>query len=171
MTKSLSNGKYNLELTIENNNQTNKTIEPPINSDDTEEADSVQHTKDFFAISVNSKDIPWKTFLALGSKYTGRKASDTINVKIRRFKNLFEVTPDVCSIIWNKIWDKRPAGFKPIHLLWGLAFLKQYTTGLQSQSVFKADERTMRTWIWIAVDLLSNLEVVGVWDISSLICV
>ena len=126
----------------------------------------------FFVISVDSKDIPWKTFLSMGGNYTGRKASETMNVKIRRFRNLFEVTPDVCSIIWNKIWDKKPVDFKPIHLLWGLAFLKQYTSDLERRSLFKADEKTMRNWIWIAVRLLSNLEVVGVWNmLSSLICV
>ncbi|XP_037047178.1 uncharacterized protein LOC119081971 [Bradysia coprophila] len=111
-----------------------------------------------------SKDIRAKTFLQLGSKYTREKGGSTSPyVKLRRFKNLFEVTPEVCLVIWNKICDKLPDDFKPIHLLWTLAFLKHYTNERERQTTFKADQKTMRKWIWVALDLLSDLDVI-VWE-------
>lgn len=65
-------------------------------------------------------------------------------------------------IVWTKIVNKAPIGFQSKHLLWGLNFLKQYTTKHNRHSILKSDEKTIRKWTWVAVELMSSLNVVKV---------
>jgi hypothetical protein len=56
--------------------------------------------------------------------------------------------------------EKIPVHGQPEHLLWCLIFLKQYKTENQNHALVKADEKTIRKWVWIFVDLIANLKVV-----------
>ncbi len=106
------------------------------------------------------------TFLKIGNTITKTKSGQKLSTKARRFKSHFGVTPFVCSIIWHKIFDKAPDDYKPKHLLWGLNFLKQYTTEHTRHSLFGADEKTIRKWTWITVELMSSMDEVK----SEFIC-
>lgn len=99
-------------------------------------------------------------FLKLGNVYTETKATASKHVAIRRFKSFFGVTPRVSSLIWDKLENAVPSGGTPMHLLWSLNFLKQYSVEHCRRSTFHADEKTIRKWTWIFVELLSQLDVV-----------
>lgn len=101
------------------------------------------------------------TFLRLGNIYT--KATSNTNTNLRRFTSFFGITPKVCARIWEMIKSSLPAGSKPTHLLWSLNFLKQYNTEHTRRSLFKADEKTLRKWTWVFIELMSNLNVVIVY--------
>lgn len=105
-------------------------------------------------------EVSSMTFLSLGNKITKTKRGQKESTKTRRFKSFFGITPQVCSIVWEKICDKAPNDFQPKHLLWGLTFLKLYTIEHDRHSTLGADEKTIRKWTWVAVSLLSNLNVV-----------
>lgn len=99
-------------------------------------------------------------FLQLGNIYTKSSLTRSANIALRRFKSFFGVTPIVCSIIWEKLTDELPAGAEPKHLLWSLLFLKQYSNEHNRRSIVNADEKSIRKWTWIFVELLSNMNVV-----------
>lgn len=101
-----------------------------------------------------------EAFLKLGNKYTKSSLTSSRNTALRRFKSFFGITPNVCSIVWEQIKLEAPLGAEPKHLLWCLSFLKQYSVEHYRRSIFGADEKTMRKWTWIFVELLSNLNVV-----------
>lgn len=79
---------------------------------------------------------------------------------MRRFKSFFGVSPSICAIIWEKIKREIPSTAEPKHLLWSLNFLKQYHVEHSRTTIFKADEKTIRKWTWIIVELIANLDVV-----------
>lgn len=99
-------------------------------------------------------------FLKLGNVYTNTKSTLSQYVALRRFKSFFGVTPQVCGMIWNKIEQAAPSGGEPKHLLWSLCFLKQYSVEHNRRAIFHADEKTIRKWTWIFVEILSELDVV-----------
>lgn len=99
-------------------------------------------------------------FLKLGNVYTDTKSASSQYVALRRFKSFFGITPLICSLIWNKIEQAVPSGGAPKHLLWSLCFLKQYSVEHTRRAIFHADEKTIRKWTWIFVELLSELDVV-----------
>lgn len=105
-------------------------------------------------------DVGPMKFLKLGNEISKTKRGQKESTKTRRFKSFFGVTPYVCSIVWTKIVGIAPIGFLPKHLLWGLNFLKQYTSEHKRHSTLNADEKTIRKWTWIAVKLLSGLKMV-----------
>lgn len=101
-----------------------------------------------------------QTFYKLGNIYTETKSTSSEYVALRRFQSFFGVTPHVCSLIWDKIKHSIPNGGDPKHVLWCLCFLKQYSVEHCRRSIFHADEKTIRKWTWIFVELLSELDVV-----------
>lgn len=101
-----------------------------------------------------------QTFIKLGNVYTETKCSSSEYVALRRFKAFFGVTPHVCSLLWDKIKNDVPNGGDPKHMLWSLSFLKQNAVEHYRRSIFHADEKTIRKWTWVFVELLSNLDVV-----------
>lgn len=105
-------------------------------------------------------DVTSIVFLKLGNQITKTKYGQNESTKTRRFKSYFGVTPHVCSIVWKKIRPEAPIDFQPKHLLWGLLFLKQYTDEHNRHGILGADEKTIRKWSWVAVKLMSNLNVV-----------
>lgn len=101
-----------------------------------------------------------KIFLKLGNVYTDTKSTSSKYVALRRFQSFFGATPLVCSLIWDKIKHDVPKGGDPKHLLWSLSFLKQNSVEHYRRSIFKADEKTIRKWTWLFVQLLADLDVV-----------
>lgn len=96
----------------------------------------------------------------MGNVYTLCTSTTSEYVALRRFKSFFGVTPYVCSLIWDKIKNDVPNGGDPKHLLWCLNFLKQNSVEHYRRAIFYADEKTIRKWSWLFVELLSNLDVV-----------
>lgn len=101
-----------------------------------------------------------RAFLKLGNGYTQTKSTGSEYVALRRFKSFFGATPHVCSLIWEKIVHDVPKGGEPKHLLWSLSFLKQYSVEHYRRTIFGADEKTIRKWTWLFVQLLSDVDVV-----------
>lgn len=101
-----------------------------------------------------------KTFENLGNIYMKNRHNTRKNVSFRRFKSFFGVTPAVCSLIWQMLIGKKPPEAEPKHLLWSLNFLKQYNVEHTRRSIFKADEKTIRKWSWVFIQLLADLNVV-----------
>lgn len=105
-------------------------------------------------------NITSETFIKLGNTYTDSSMTRSTSVALRRFKSFFGVTPIVCSIIWEKLSDELPPLAEPKHLLWTLLFLKQYGNEHTRRAIVRADEKTIRKWTWIFVELLSNMNAV-----------
>lgn len=78
----------------------------------------------------------------------------------RRFRALFGTTPEVCSIIWEKIGMNRPKKGTPQHLLWSLLFLKVYASEDVLSVITQSDRKTQRKWTWEFVTAISNLRMV-----------
>ena len=79
----------------------------------------------------------------------------------RRWNSAFGASPEVCSVLWNKIdpFKTMPMGVDPKHLLWALYFLTVYDTEHNSsQRVGKVDEKTYRKWSELFVEAISWLE-------------
>lgn len=78
-----------------------------------------------FTISrMSSESFFWQ----LGHTYTGHKLCLSESLGTRRFKNLYGVSPNICSKIWEMLEFSIPEPCQPLHLLWTLNFLKQYNT-------------------------------------------
>ena len=105
---------------------------------------------------IVSKDV----FLKLGNQYTESSMARSSKIALRRFKSFFGVPPFVCQIIWEKLETVLPVGAEPKHLLWSLLFLKRYSDEHTRRSIVGSDEKTIRKWTWIFVELLSNMDVV-----------
>lgn len=100
------------------------------------------------------------TFKKLGFLYVKHKSSMSKNVGLRRFKSFFGITPDMCALVWREIISFAPNAAKPKHLLWCLFYLKQYNVEHSRRALFNSDEKTIRKWTWIFVDLIANINVV-----------
>jgi hypothetical protein len=107
-------------------------------------------------------------FLSLGHTLTKHDLSYSEIVGNRRFRSFFGTSPLVCSIVWAHLEDK-PQGFKPLHLLWGLTFLKRYDIESGNRALMGCDEKTLRKWIWTAIELIANLKIVSKCYLSSLL--
>ena len=79
----------------------------------------------------------------------------------RRFKSLFGVSILVANQLWYLIGPKLLSGAKPGHLLFGLVFLKNYTTEHVQVTLLGVDEKTSRKWQWYVVTQLSSLDLVS----------
>lgn len=117
-------------------------------------------TLDSVITTSDKPDLKSGVFLTIGNRYTKPGTSKSKYKSLRKFKVYFGVTPEICSIIWQKIKDKVPVGGEPKHLLWTLHFFKKYSNEHIRRSFLNADEKTIRKWTWIFVKLLSELNVV-----------
>lgn len=96
-----------------------------------------------------------------GSVYANHNVNNSSLTGHRKFKTFYGVSPEVCSILWNRIADK-PSGSEPKHLLWCMLFLKNYNKEHVNASIVGVDEKTFRKWTWQFVELLSELDVVRI---------
>jgi hypothetical protein len=100
-------------------------------------------------------------FLLCGLEIANHDVNRSANVGANRFRSLFGATPKVCSILWISLADTVPAYSESKHLLWALLFLKTYTSEHVMHALTGADEKTVRKWVWIFVQLISDLHVVS----------
>lgn len=68
----------------------------------------------------------------------------------RRFRSHFGVSPQACTMLWNKIAESHminiPAAASPKHLMWALLLMKGYATENQNAAKVAVDEKTFRKW-------------------------
>lgn len=102
------------------------------------------------------RDIFWR----VGNQMTGHNCLNNEDVGLRRFIAMFGVTPSICSAIWNLLESNLPQGRTVNHLLWALLFLKNYCTEETNRAIIRADEKTIRKWVWLVVQAISRLKVV-----------
>lgn len=94
-----------------------------------------------------------------GSAYAHHNTERSSLTGYRKFRTYFGISPEQCSIIWNRISDK-PSGAEPKHLLWCMLFLRNYHKEHVNAAIVSVDEKTFRKWTWIFVELLSELNAV-----------
>lgn len=112
----------------------------------------------FHVYRMCSESLFWE----LGHKYTGHKLKLSRLTGLRRFKNFYGVSPNICGIIWNMIESNVPESCEPKHLLWTLCFLKQYNSDSTNSAIFGADEKTIRKYVWLLTNFLADLDVVRI---------
>lgn len=86
--------------------------------------------------------------------------------ELRRFRQIYGVTPNICTILWRKLHPKFSASTCPKHLLWALRFLKCYGTEEINADAEGCTEKTFRTWCWKIVILLADIDLVGTDNIK-----
>lgn len=102
-----------------------------------------------------------ESFRKLGDRYIKQSLHGRSDkIRLRRFKSFFGTTPRICAIIWAMLEHKRPSKSAPKHLLWCLLFLKQYNVEHTRRAILKTNEKTLRHWTWIYINLLADLDVV-----------
>ena len=70
--------------------------------------------------------------------------SRSTGVAHRRFRAMFGVSAKVCATAWGEIRKFCPSRTKPMHLLYGLLFLKVYGTESVHSALVGCDEKTFR---------------------------
>ena len=93
------------------------------------------------------------TFVQLARAIIGRVGAKS--ELSREFKELFGVSPTVCIDIWNR--SNMDNTLEPKHLLWGLLFLKVYTTETPLCALAGVSRKTYRKWMWEAVFKMANV--------------
>jgi len=91
------------------------------------------------------------------------RVSKSKRVSSERFAAAFGCSPKVAAALWNRLDGKEllPRDALVKHLLWGLAFLKLYNVERAQAPPSGADEKTFRKWVWIVLDALAELDLVG----------
>jgi hypothetical protein len=88
------------------------------------------------------------------TKFKGR----SIDVGMRKFRQLFGASPTTCSYIWGKLENSNslPTNAHPIHLLYAMLFLKTYGTEELNSALATVTEKTFRKWYKIFVVLIAE---------------
>lgn len=98
-------------------------------------------------------------FWELGCGITGHDKAKSEKVGIRRFRSFFGISPKCCAVTWNKLEHLETSD--PKHFLWCLLFLKQYNTEEVNRKIVGTDEKTLRKWVWIYVNMIAALKIVN----------
>lgn len=102
-----------------------------------------------------------------GLMYAKHKSLNSGSSANRKFRSFYGVSPNVCAILWNLLRNK-PEGAEPKHLLWCLIFLKTYGTEHVNSALVGVDEKTFRLWVWNFIELLSQMNVVNIYNTYDL---
>jgi hypothetical protein len=84
----------------------------------------------------------------------------------RRYISIFGFEPQVISTTWISIFEGRRSCL-PKHLLWALIFLKGYDCEAKLASFIGADEKTVRKYIWLVLQYITERRMDYVSTISS----
>ena len=78
----------------------------------------------------------------------------------RSFKSHFGTTIDVASLVWDRIRENKlcPCSLRPFHLLWGLLFLKTYSTTEVLATTVKSSCNNVWKWVWIVLRQIQKLK-------------
>ena len=100
-----------------------------------------------------------------GCQITKHDLGASDEVGLRRFREHFGITLEFGAIAWQKLEHQHlnPRGASPIHMLCAIGFLKQYQTESVARAINGMDEKTLRKWRWVYVNLLAkSLNVVSI---------
>jgi len=103
-------------------------------------------------------------FDRLGCQLAGISPKGSHQIRLRRFKAHFGVTPDVAAALWARLAESGWLFFagirgpKPEHLLWCLFWLKGYPTEELCASEFKVGEKNLRKWVWFYLEGIARLD-------------
>lgn len=88
-------------------------------------------------------------FYYIGNEIIARGKS-TAKSNHERWRSFFGVTADTVADIWNALSRFRLLPTKGLykHLMWTLCYLKVYDSETLMASLIKADEKTIRKWVW-----------------------
>ena len=73
---------------------------------------------------------------------------------------MFGTSPNICSLLWDMLdpTNTMPNKVNGIHLLWGLMFLKLYSSEAVHCGISGGvDEKTFHKWSWLFVSWLADL--------------
>ena len=102
-------------------------------------------------------------FLEIAGEFIhGFKLSLSPKTVLRRFISHFGVTPRLCAILWIYCKDRMEEVGQKKHLLWVLNLLKTDSTEHALHGRWKADEKTIRKWVTLFIQAISELDVVPV---------
>ena len=96
-----------------------------------------------------------ETFWFFGHQIIGHKLEGSLTMGYRKFRAFFGTSPEVCAILWNKLFEKRPQNSSPIHLLWGLMLPKEYQIESVNSTLVGVTEKTFRKWSMLYISLLA----------------
>ena len=88
----------------------------------------------------------------------------------RRFVAHFGVSPKHCACLWQTARRNLIASdphMKHAHLLWALNVLKTDNSEHALKGRWGADEKTIRKWLCIALDVIGTMGAVSVEDVLS----
>ena len=75
----------------------------------------------------------------------------------RQFKSFFGASSRTISVLWCMLCDQQKSPpFKVIHLLWALAWLKQYPTETVLAALFKASAKTIRKRVKMVLEAINS---------------
>jgi hypothetical protein len=97
-------------------------------------------------------------FIVCATQIVGPQISHTNGRNV--FISCFRISPFTCAVTWYLLSTVALIDIKqrPIHLLWALYFLKNYTTEEVTRSFLgNPDHKTMREHIWYMIEKISSL--------------
>jgi hypothetical protein len=106
---------------------------------------------------VSAKEFSDLSHIMIGSNPTTKKHYD-------RFQASFGIPPRLVAQVWKDIAQRGylnhlgPRSLRPVHLLWGLYWLKCYNKEENNSATAGCDEKTFRKWSWFYATCVADLE-------------
>ena len=98
-------------------------------------------------------------FFTKGMSYAQRHNAEENKFNLSRFKSYFGTSPRICVILWSKIRENaNSANMCYYHLLWGLLFLKLYSSEAVLSGIVGCSEKTFRKYCWKSVISIAELK-------------
>ena len=108
-------------------------------------------------------DVAWSFVWEAGEYIHGFETNIAVKTIRRRFIAHFGISPIHCASLWHHS-NQRLATIDPyvktVHLLWTLNVLKTDDTEHLLKGRWGADEKTIRKWMYIVLDVVGTLGVV-----------
>ena len=119
-------------------------------------------TKHDYAFLQLTMVLSDRTFLHQAWVYNNRYGNyrdEPTGEELRAFRSNYGLKPSTCVIVWKKI--KRSGSvdhdIKCRHLLWGLFFLKTYSTESIAAYKFNVMRKTYRRYLWRIIKAIASL--------------
>jgi hypothetical protein len=112
-----------------------------------------------FSFSYWAEQICFGANLFRQTRRRDRVPSSLSKQKFDSFRTYFGTFPLICSVLWAKVDPLNTISLRarPIHLLWALLFMKQYSTENFHGDIVGCDQKTFRNWAWLFVDAIESL--------------
>ena len=102
-----------------------------------------------------------KDFDDISCQMARRCQALSLQTQKRRYKSLFGCSSEITAKLWNlllRLMSVIKLGCQPQHLLWTLLFLKQYASETVLCELCGCDEKTLRKWVWLMLDMIVELK-------------